>query len=249
MTQVQSHHFERGDLQYEGKAKQAYAVKDHEDKIWLSFKDSLTAFNALKKGSFEDKGKVNLSITEIIFNELHKQDIKTHWVTRVGDTDLVVQKLDMIPLEVVIRNVLAGSTAKKFEMQAGEVLSPPIYELFYKNDALGDPFINDSQALFLKAVKSQEDLLRIQKIALKINEVLQNIFKAIDIQLVDFKIEFGWGKDGEIHLGDEISPDSCRLWEISTGKVLDKDRFRKDMGEVKESYEVVLNRLQEKFKA
>lgn len=241
--------FEKGELKYEGKAKQAYAVKGHEDKVWLSFKDSLTAFNALKKGSFVEKGKVNLSITELIFNELHKHDIKTHWIQRVGDTDLVVQKLDMIPLEVVIRNVLAGSTAKKFEMEPGASLHPPIYELFYKNDALGDPFINDSQALFLKTVKSKDDLDRLQTLGLKVNEVLQNIFKAIGIQLVDFKIEFGWGQDGEIYLGDEISPDSCRLWEIETGKVLDKDRFRKDMGEIKESYEVVLNRLQEKFKA
>lgn len=239
--------FEKGELEYEGKAKQAYSVKGHSDKIWLSFKDSLTAFNALKKGSFADKGKVNLSITEIIFNELHKQDIKTHWVKRVGDTDLVVKKLNMIPLEVVMRNVLAGSTAKKFEMEAGAKLSPPIYELFYKNDALGDPFINDSQALFLKAVSSVEDLEKIKSVALKINSILQNIFAAIGIELVDFKIEFGWGEDGDVYLGDEISPDSCRLWEVGTGKVLDKDRFRKDMGEVKESYEVVLAKLQERF--
>lgn len=239
--------YEQGELLYEGKAKRAFAVKDHSDKIWLSFKDSLTAFNALKTGSFADKGKVNLSITEVIFNELHKKDIQTHWVKRVSDTDLVVQKLKMIPLEVVVRNVLAGSTAKKFDMEAGQDLTPPVYELFYKHDALGDPFINDSQALFLKTVESQAQLDQIKELGLKVNTALVEIFKSINIKLVDFKIEFGLNPSGEICLGDEISPDSCRLWEIGTQQVLDKDRFRKDMGQVKESYEEVLNRLQNQF--
>lgn len=239
--------FEQGELLYEGKAKKAYAVKGHEDKLWLSFKDSLTAFNAQKKGSFVDKGKVNLSITEIIFSELHKKDIQTHWVERVSDTDLIVKKLKMIPLEVVMRNVLAGSTAKKFNIQPGEALNPPIYELFYKDDDLGDPFINDSQALFLKTVKDQDELDKIKKIALEINQSLIETFKEIGIDLVDFKIEFGYGSNNEICLGDEISPDSCRLWEQGTKKVMDKDRFRKDMGEVKESYESILVSLANKF--
>lgn len=239
--------FSKGELVYEGKAKKAFTIPNQDENLWFSFKDSLTAFNAQKTGSFEGKGKTNLAITEIIFKELHRKGIPTHWVEKVSDTDLIVKKLNMIPLEVVIRNVLAGSTAKKFQIKDGTPIDEPLYELFYKHDDLGDPFINDSQALMLKTVPGQKNLDDIKVMALKINDVLLNIFAEIGILLVDFKIEFGYTPQGQLCLGDEISPDSCRLWEKGSDRVLDKDRFRKDLGDVKESYEEVLSRLKEKF--
>ncbi len=235
--------FEKGTLLHEGKAKRVFSVQDRDDLIWLDFKDDLTAFNAEKKGNFEGKGQTNLEITELIFNELKKNKIATHWLEKISAKDLVVKKLKMIPLEVIIRNVLAGSTAKKFQIEEGTPLKQPLFELFYKNDALADPFINNEQALMLNCVKdvSEIEMLKVQ--ALKINQVLVKLFKDVGVQLIDFKIEFGWSEDGTLCLGDEISPDSCRLWDMKTGEKLDKDRFRRDLGKVKESYEDILSRL------
>lgn len=239
--------FEKGELLHEGKGKKVYSVKGDDQKIWLEFKDDLTAFNAEKRGSFENKGQLNLAITEIIFKELKKHHIKTHWVEKLSDKDLVVRKLKMVPLEVVIRNVLAGSTAKKFCLEEGTPLEKPLFELFYKDDGLGDPFINDSQAVMLKAVTDVKEIVDIKTKALDINDVLEHMFDEIGIRLVDFKLEFGYSKDGVLCLGDEISPDSCRLWDKETQEKLDKDRFRRDLGKVAESYQEVYQRLNAKF--
>lgn len=238
---------QKGKLLYEGKAKKVFTVEGDDKKLWLDFKNDLTAFNAEKKGSFEGKGQVNLEITEIVFKELKKHHIRTHWVEKVSDTELIVNKLKMIPLEVVVRNTLAGSTAKKFKLEEGTPLEEPLFELFYKDDALADPFINDDQAIMLKTVSSTKELKDIRTKALDINDVLIHMFGAIGIRLIDFKIEFGYTSDGVLSLGDEISPDSCRLWDMETNEKMDKDRFRRDLGKVKESYEEIRDRLKKQF--
>lgn len=239
--------YSKGELLYEGKAKRVFSVIGNTDLLWLEFKDDLTAFNAEKRGNFEGKGQTNLEIAEILFDELKSKEISTHWVQKISSKDLVVRKLKMIPLEVVIRNVLAGSTAKKFHIEEGQELKEPLFELFYKKDELGDPFINNEQALMLGCVDSEKEILKIKSQALHINQILKSIFERIGIRLVDFKIEFGFSKDGHLCLGDEISPDSCRLWDIKTNEKLDKDRFRRDLGNVKESYEDILNRLKKEL--
>lgn len=240
--------FTKGSSLYEGKAKRIFHVQDQDDLIWLEFKDDLTAFNALKKGTFENKGPTNLKITELIFKHLDANGVSTHWVEKVSDKELVVKRLKMIPLEVIVRNFLAGSTAKKFQIEEGLELDEPLFELFYKEDSLNDPFINNEQALFLKAVESEEVIFKLKEQAFKINSVMFDLFKSIGIKLVDFKIEFGLSEKGEIVLGDEISPDSCRLWDMETDEKKDKDRFRRDLGNVKESYEDILSRLEQVIK-
>ncbi len=239
--------FEKGSLLHEGKAKRVFSVDQRDDLIWLDFKDDLTAFNAEKKGTFEGKGQTNLEITEIIFGELKKNKIPTHWLEKISNKDLIVKKLKMIPLEVIVRNVLAGSTAKKFGIEEGAPLKTPLFELFYKDDALADPFMNSEQALMMNCVKDISEIEMLKTQAFKINDVLLNMFKDIGVNLIDFKIEFGWSNDGVLCLGDEISPDSCRLWDLKTNEKLDKDRFRRDLGNVKESYEDILKRLKTKY--
>ncbi len=239
----------KGSHLYEGKAKRVFRVlsasgQPFHDLLWLEFKDDLTAFNAEKRGNFEGKGRTNLRITELIFQNLKNQNVATHWVEKISEQDLIVKKLTMIPLEVVIRNILAGSTAKKFKLEEGTPLEKPLFELFYKDDALGDPFINDDQALMLKAVSDFTTIELLRQKAMHVNQVLKAMFEKVGVHLVDFKIEFGLSPNGEICLGDEISPDSCRLWDIKTGEKLDKDRFRRDLGLVQESYEDILARLQ-----
>ncbi len=237
--------YSQGDFLYEGKAKRIFTVKENESYVWLEYKDSLTAFNAQKKGSFEGKGLVNAQITKLIFDIMKKNNIKTHLVASPTERDQVCEKLKMIDLEVVVRNTLAGSTAKKFNIDEGTSLDKPLVEFFYKKDELNDPFISDEQALMLKTVKSQTELNDIKAQALKVNDVLFKIMDQAGIRLIDFKIEFGWNKNGELILGDEITPDSCRLWEKGTDEKLDKDRFRRDLGNVQESYLKVLNALKE----
>ncbi len=244
--------YKKGSHLYEGKAKRVFEVLDTanskvDDLLWLEFKDDLTAFNAVKKGTFPGKGKTNLMITDIIFNQLKSKDLKTHWVEKISETDLIVKKLKMIPLEIVIRNTLAGSTAKKFNIEEGRALTEPLFELFYKDDALADPFINDDQALMLKTVDNLDQIKKLKAQALQVNEILLEMFQSVGIKLVDFKLEFGVAKNGEICLADEISPDSCRLWDIETGERLDKDRFRRDLGKVQESYEGILSKLKSRY--
>jgi phosphoribosylaminoimidazole-succinocarboxamide synthase len=244
--------YKKGSHLYEGKAKRVFTVLDsnnsiQDDLLWLEFKDDLTAFNAEKRGNFEGKGQTNLQITELIFNQMKSKNIDTHWVEKISEKDLIVKKLKMIPLEVVIRNVLAGSTAKKFKIEEGSPLETPLFELFYKDDALADPFINDDQALMLKTVKDVGEIQVLRTKAMKINQVLSEMFESVGVKLVDFKIEFGISKEGVVCLGDEISPNNCRLWDMKTGDKLDKDRFRRDLGRVQESYEDILGRLKSKY--
>ena len=228
---------------YEGKAKRLFEVESSPQWILQEFKDSLTAFNALKKGSFDNKGKINRDITSLVFRFLESKGISSHRIADVGTNEMVTEKLTMLKVEVVVRNVLAGSTAKKFGFEEGSPLESPLVEFYYKDDALADPFISDEQALMLKVVKTQSELNELKALALKVNQGLIEFFAAVNLTLIDFKIEFGRKGNGETVLADEITPDSCRLWDKTTGERMDKDRFRRDLGQVKESYEEVVNRL------
>lgn len=227
---------------YEGKAKKVFALPSEKNKVYIEFKDSLTAFNALKKGSFEQKGSINRDIAAWIFELLQKKGIRSHYVKKEGTNGMVVEKVEIIPFEVVVRNWLAGSTAKKLGIAEGQILKKPLVEFYFKNDDLGDPFVSDDQMLMMELVNAEEIQVLKEK-ALRINSELLRIFSEIDIQLVDFKVEFGKNNQGEIILADEITPDCCRLWDKTTNEKLDKDRFRRDLGSVKESYEEVLKRL------
>tara|TARA_Y100001935_G_scaffold255049_1_gene266240 strand:+ start:3634 stop:4365 length:732 start_codon:yes stop_codon:yes gene_type:complete len=236
--------FQKGDLQYEGKAKKIYAVLGEPELVWVEYKDSLTAFNAQKKSSFEGKGEINNKITDLLFRSLKQEGIPHHLVEFVSPTEVICQKVKIIPLEVVVRNVLAGSTAKKLGIEEGTPLKKPLVEFYLKNDDLGDPFVSDDQALAIEAARSQEELDELKAMALMVNQGLQKVFDSIGIRLVDFKIELGRNTAGKILLADEISPDTCRLWDKKTGEKMDKDRFRRDLGNIKEFYEEVLNRLE-----
>lgn len=239
--------FERGKLLYEGKAKRLYDVINDPDVLWLEFKDSLTAFNAQKKGDFTGKGLVNSQIASLIFKHLQQKGISSHWIQDVGPANTVVMRLEMIPLEVVVRNRIAGSLAKKFGKTEGEVLPGPLVEFYLKDDALEDPFISDDQIAALGIVKDSKVLGKLKNLALKVNTELKALFDSVQLDLVDFKIEVGFDRSKNVLLADEITPDSCRLWDQTTGEKMDKDRFRRDLGRVKESYEEVLARLQKKI--
>lgn len=236
---------QKGELLYEGKAKKMYAVRGRPQEIWVEYKDSLTAFNAQKKGSFSGKGAINAQITTLLYAKLAKSGIATHILKPVNDHEMICAKVTIIPLEVVTRNRLAGSTAKKLGKEEGTALKAPLVEFYYKDDALGDPFISDDQALLMGAVESQKDLDTLKSKALAINEVLRAEFAKAGLELIDFKLEFGRNSDGEIILADEVSPDTCRLWDLKSGEKFDKDRFRRDLGRVEESYQEVLQRLKE----
>jgi phosphoribosylaminoimidazole-succinocarboxamide synthase len=236
--------YQRSKMFYEGKAKRLYEVANHPEWILQEFKDSLTAFNALKKGEFENKGRINRDITSLVFRFLAKKGIPSHRVADLSTNEMITERLTMLKVEVVVRNVLAGSTAKKFAMEEGTPLEKPLVEFYYKDDALADPFISDEQALMLKVVKTQEELNELKRLALAVNEGLIEFFAAANLRLIDFKIEFGRNQSGKTVLADEITPDSCRLWDKTTNEKMDKDRFRRDLGNVKESYEQVFSRLQ-----
>ncbi len=235
--------YRRGKLIYEGKAKRLFEVEDRPEWILQEFKDSLTAFNALKKGSFDGKGRINRDITSMVFRYLEKRGIPSHRVADVGQTEMVTEKLTMLKVEVVVRNVLAGSTAKKFGIEEGTPLENPLVEFYYKDDALADPFISDDQALMMKVVKTQAELDDLKSVALKVNDALLQFFDDAGLRLIDFKIELGRNVNGAVVLADEITPDSCRLWDKETGSKMDKDRFRRDLGNIQESYEEVATRL------
>ncbi|WP_205426194.1 phosphoribosylaminoimidazolesuccinocarboxamide synthase [Granulicatella sp. zg-84] len=228
-------------LLYEGKAKQLYSCEEP-DKVYVHYKNSATAFNGIKKEEFEKKGVLNNTITSLIFNYLENAGVRTHFIEKVNDTDQICQHVTIIPLEVIIRNIVAGSMAKKYGLPEGQVLAKPVFELSYKNDALGDPLINDDHAVALHIV-TEDELAFIKFQALRINMLLQEFFLKANLTLVDFKIEFGKTKNNQIILADEISPDTCRLWEVGTQEKFDKDRFRRDLGGVMEAYEEVLRRL------
>ena len=226
---------------YEGKAKKVYATEDPALCI-VSYKDDATAFNGLKKGTFAGKGVVNNRMSNLLMQLLEKSGVKTHFVEELSERDTLVKKVQIVPLEVIIRNVSAGSFAKHYGVEEGIVFDEPTIEFSYKNDELGDPLLNSYHALALK-LATKEEIETIKKMAFKVNEVLTEYFKTLGIRLIDFKLEFGRLTDGTIVLADEISPDTCRLWDIKTNEKLDKDRFRRDMGGVEDAYKEVFKRL------
>lgn len=234
----------KGSLLYEGKAKKVYYVDGKPEQLILSYKNDATAFNGKKKDQFAGKGRLNNLITARIFEHLHQQHIPSHFLKALNDNEQVVQKTTIIPLEVVVRNIAAGSLTRRLAIPEKTVLNPPIIELFYKNDELDDPLINDDHAKRLADV-TEHDLDHIKILALKINEILKRLFRQADLELVDFKLEFGRLTDGTIVLADEISPDTCRLWDVTTGEKMDKDVFREDIGDLIETYETILQRLEE----
>lgn len=230
-------------LIYEGKAKKMWSVKEDNDLLIAEFKDSLTAFNGIKKAEESGKGALNNKISTEIFKLLEKHGIKTDLVKKIDDINQVVRKCKIIPLEVVVRNIATGSLTKRLGIKDGTILPFTLVEFCYKNDELNDPILNDEHCLLLDAVKTKDELEILKTEAKKINKILKDFFDKKDLKLVDFKIEFGKTKDGEIILADEISPDSCRFWDKNTNEKLDKDRFRQDLGNVKIAYEEVLRRI------
>lgn len=229
------------EMLYEGKAKQVYATDDP-DKIIIHYKDAATAYNNIKKATIANKGVLNNKISTIIFEYLHKAGIETHYIETINDRDQICRKVSIIPLEVIVRNYIAGSMAKRLGLEEGIKPNNVIFDICYKADELGDPLINDHHAVALGVV-TYEELDYIYKVTGKLNEILIDMFKKMDINLIDFKIEFGRTSDGKIVLADEISPDTCRLWDVKTNEKLDKDRFRRDLGHVIEAYEEIYARL------
>ncbi len=231
-------------LLYEGKAKKIYQTQNP-DEVICEYKDSLTAFNGEKKANEKGKGALNCEITTLIFEALQKEGIPTHLIKKIDETKQLVKKVDIIPIEVVVRNIAAGSLTKRLGLKEGEKLPFTIVEFYYKNDELNDPLINDEHALILNLVSSRDELNTLREYGRKVNKFLREFFDKIGLILVDFKIEFGKDKNGNIILADEITPDSCRLWDKKTGKKMDKDLFRFDLGDIKEAYEEILKRLKD----
>lgn len=232
---------EKREQLYEGKAKKVFATDDPE-KVVVSYKDDATAFNGEKKGTIAGKGVINNKMTNHLMQRLEQAGVPTHYVEQLSDTDTVVKKVSIVPLEVIIRNISAGSFAKRYGVEEGIVFDAPTVEFSYKNDDLGDPLLNDTHALALK-LATKEEIQQIKDYAFRVNELLKGFMKEIGIDLVDFKLEFGRLSDGTIVLADEISPDTCRLWDEKTHEKLDKDRFRRDLGGVEDAYQEVMRRL------
>ena len=228
---------------YEGKAKKVFATDDPALYI-VEYKDDATAFNGLKKGTIQGKGIINNQMSNRLMAYLEKQGVPTHYVKELNQRETLVKKVSIVPLEVIIRNISAGSFAKRYGVEEGIVFDQPTIEFSYKNDELGDPLLNRYHALALK-LGTPEELDTIEKYAFKVNEVLKSFWQTCGVTLVDFKLEFGRLADGTIVLADEISPDTCRLWDAATGEKLDKDRFRRDLGGVEEAYAEIMHRLEE----
>ncbi len=226
---------------YEGKAKKVFATDDP-NLVIVDYKDDATAFNGEKKGTIAGKGVINNVMSNHMFQMLEKQGVPTHFVEQLSERETVVKKVSIVPLEVIIRNISAGSFAKRYGVEEGIVFDAPTIEFSYKNDDLGDPLINAYHAIALK-LATREEIEHIKEMAFKVNEVMKTYFDHLNVTLVDFKLEFGKTADGTIILADEISPDTCRLWDKDTGEKLDKDRFRRDMGGVEEAYQEVMRRL------
>ena len=229
------------EMMYEGKAKKIYAT-EKADEVIVYYKDDATAFNGEKKGQIEEKGVLNNSITSMIFEMLNENGIKTHFIEKLSEREQLCKKVEIVPLEVIVRNVAAGSMAKRLGLEEGFELKTTVFELSYKDDSLGDPLINDYHAVGIGAT-TFEELNKIYEMTAKINDLLKDFFIKQNIRLIDFKLEFG-RYNGEILLADEISPDTCRFWDATTGEKLDKDRFRRDLGNVKDAYVEILNRIQ-----
>ena len=231
---------EKKELLYEGKAKKVYTT-ENPDVLIVDYKDDATAFNGVKKGTIVGKGVVNNRMTNHIFRMLEEKGIPTHYIEELSDRETAVKKVEIVPLEVIVRNVAAGSFSKKLGIEEGFKLLSPTLEFSYKNDELGDPMINDYYAVAIGAA-TREEIDKITELVFKINEILVDYFKSIKVDLIDFKVEFGRYK-GQIILADEISPDTCRFWDSETHEKLDKDRFRRDLGHVEEAYEEIYRRL------
>ena len=231
---------EKKELLYEGKAKKVYTT-ENPDVLIVDYKDDATAFNGVKKGTIVGKGVVNNRMTNHIFRMLEEKGIPTHFIEELSDRETAVKKVEIVPLEVIVRNVAAGSFSKKLGIEEGFRLLSPTLEFSYKNDELGDPMINDYYAVAIGAA-TREEIDKITELVFKINEILVNYFKSIKVDLIDFKVEFGRYK-GQIILADEISPDTCRFWDSETHEKLDKDRFRRDLGHVEEAYEEIYRRI------
>lgn len=228
---------------YEGKAKKVFETDD-KDLLIVSYKDDATAFNGLKKGTIVGKGVINNRMSNLLMQRLEKAGIPTHFVEELSDRETLVKRVSIVPLEVIVRNLAAGSFSKKYGVKEGFVFEEPTIEFSYKNDELGDPMMDEHHALALKLVTADE-IETIKKYSFQINEVLKSFWAECGVRLVDFKLEFGRLADGTIVLADEISPDTSRLWDMATGKKLDKDRFRQDLGDVEDAYAEVMKRLTE----
>ena len=232
---------EKRDMIYEGKAKKVYTTDD-ENLVIVSYKDDATAFNGLKKGTIAGKGVINNQMSNYLMRMLEKNGVPTHFVKELSERDTLVKRVKIVPLEVIIRNISAGSFSKRYGVEEGIVFDAPTIEFSYKNDELGDPLINEYHALALK-LATRDEIETIKKYAFRVDELLKEYFKGLGIDLVDFKLEFGRLPDGTIVLADEISPDTCRFWDSKTHEKLDKDRFRRDLGGVEEAYQEVMRRL------
>ncbi|MCA1064345.1 phosphoribosylaminoimidazolesuccinocarboxamide synthase [Rossellomorea sp. AcN35-11] len=232
---------EKGTLLYEGKAKQIFATQD-EEVVWIQYKNSATAFNGEKKADIDGKGVLNNKISSLLFSKLAEKGIQSHFIKQLSDDEQLVKRVTIIPLEVVVRNVIAGSLSKRLGKKEGIRLPKPIIEFYFKDDDLGDPLINEDHIDYLE-IASGEERGVIREMALGVNDVLQGIFAEAGVTLVDFKLEFGKDRDGQVVLGDEISPDTCRLWDAETNQKLDKDVFRRDLGSLTEVYSIILERL------
>ena len=232
---------EKKEQLYEGKAKKVFATDDA-NLVIVDYKDDATAFNGEKKGTITGKGVINNVMSNHMFQLLEQQGVPTHFVEQLSERETLVKKVSIVPLEVIIRNISAGSFAKRFGVEEGIVFDEPTIEFSYKNDELGDPLMNAYHAIALKAA-TREEIETIKAMAFKVNEVMKQYFDTLNVILVDFKLEFGKTADGEIVLADEISPDTCRLWDKTTKEKLDKDRFRRDMGGVEEAYQEIMKRV------
>lgn len=232
---------EKREQMYEGKAKKVFATDDP-DKCIVSYKDDATAFNGLKKGTIRGKGVVNNKMSNYLMGLLEKEGVPTHFIEEINDRDALVKRVSIVPLEVIVRNVAAGSFSKRLGVEEGTALKTTVLEYCYKDDGLGDPMVNDYHILAM-GYATKEELDTIADYTFKINEFLKKFFKNINIDLIDFKIEFGKTSDGKIILADEISPDTCRFWDATTHEKLDKDRFRRDMGGVEDAYSEMMKRV------
>lgn len=233
----------KGNLLYEGKAKCIYATDDA-NVFWVVYKDDATAFNGEKKASIDGKGVLNNTITSLIFKKLTEAGIENHFIEKLSDTEQLVKKVTILPLEVVVRNIVAGSLSTRTGIAEGTKMEKPIIEFYYKNDDLGDPLFTDAHIEMMK-ICSKEDLDTLRNYGLAVNKILQEIFDACNLNLVDFKIELGRDAEGKIILADEISPDTCRLWDKTTNEKLDKDVFRRNLGSLTDAYQEILKRLGE----
>lgn len=232
---------QQGEMLYEGKAKQVF-LTDDPDMILIHYKDAATAFNNIKKATIENKGVLNNRISTLIFEYLNKQGIKTHYVKTLNDRDQLCRRVRIIPLEVIVRNVIAGSMAQRLGIEEGTKPSNVIFDICYKNDELGDPLINAYHARAL-GLATWEEIDTIKKLAFRVNDIMKAFFKGLKVDLVDFKLEFGRTSGGTIILADEISPDTCRFWDSETHEKLDKDRFRRDLGGVEDAYKEMMKRI------